>query len=279
MGKFAFGVLTEMEMKLPFYLVGVGIDFHQEMDPHDRPKGYPYYQWIQCEEGEGQLYLGEKEHLVGPNQAMFLYPDVPHRYFPVTSPWKVHWFTFGGAEMPTVLQTIGLGMSGVYSIVHGEQLVGKMRIALHHLLSNSALKGVECSSMVYDFLIALMKYVHLSNSEAVVTKYSRLEPVFRFIEGHFAETITIDDLAEIVDVSPQHLCHLFKETMGHRPFEYVNSFRIARSKDFMVTEPDLSLSEIARKSGYESLSYFSSVFRKLEGISPGEYRRIYLGRV
>jgi len=279
MGKFAFAVLTEMELKLPFYLLGVGIDFHQEMDPHNRPKGFPHYQWIQCEEGEGVLHLGGQKYVIGADQAMFLYPGVSHRYYPVTSPWKVHWFTFGGKNLPPVLDAAGLKQSGVYSVVHAEQLVNKMRVAFSHLLSDSSLKGLECSSLVYDFLITLMKYAHSSGDEPVVTKYSRLKPVFDYIEQHYRDIITIDDLAATLDVTPQYLCNLFKATMNHRPFEYVNSFRIARSKDIMVQHPDMSLSEVAVQCGYESLSYFSSVFRKTEGLSPGEYKKIHLGRV
>src|SRR6056297_121748 len=129
MGKFSFSVITEMEQKLPFYLVGVGIDFHQEMDPHSRPRGYPHYQWIQCEEGEGLLNLDGRDITVGPGQAMFLYPRVAHYYYPMTNPWKVHWFTFNGAFLSRILPEVGLARSGVYSVVHPEQLVSKMRVA------------------------------------------------------------------------------------------------------------------------------------------------------
>jgi AraC-like DNA-binding protein/quercetin dioxygenase-like cupin family protein len=277
MGKFSFSVITEMERGLPFYLVGVGVDFHQEMDPHSRPKGYPHYQWIQCEEGEGLLNIEGREYVVGPNKAMFLYPKIPHHYYPVTNPWKVHWFTFNGRGLPQILQVIGLKESGVYSVVQGDQLVGRMRVAFHHLLSDSELKGLECSALVYDFLITLMKYIHRDDEEPVAIKYSRLKPVFDFISKNYHNIITIDDLAATMEISAQHLCHLFKETMNHRPFEYVNTYRIARSKDLMMEKPELNLGEVARNCGYGSLNYFSSVFRKVEGMSPGEYRRLYGG--
>lgn len=279
MGKYAFSVITEMELKLPFYLVGVGIDFHQEMDPHSRPKGYPHFQWIQCEEGEGVLHMDGREYVIGPDQGMFLYPKVPHTYYPVTNPWKVHWFTFNGTNLLPVLTAIGLKDSGVYSLVHAEQLVHKMRNAFYHLFSSSNLKGLECSSLVYDFLITLMKYVHRAEDEPVVKKYSRLGPVFDFIEKNYHDIITIDGLAGTIEVTPQHLCYLFKETVNQRPIEYVNSYRIAKSKDMMIREPDLNLAEVGERCGYESLNYFSTVFRKMEGMSPGEYRKLHLGRI
>jgi AraC-like DNA-binding protein len=276
MGKFSFTVLTERELQLPFYLVGAGIDFNQDLDPHSRPKGYPHYQWIQCEKGEGLLHLGDREVQVGPDDGMLLYPEVPHEYYPTTSPWLVHWLTFGGNDLPQLLPLLGLESSDVYSVIYGEQIINKIRIIFYHLLSETSMKGIECSALVYDFLITLMKYTYRHDNEAVAQQYQRLEPVLHYIRDHYPEVITIDDLAATIDVTPQHLCHLFKETMNHRPFEYVNTYRITKSKALMIKEPETPITDIAERCGYESVGYFSSVFRKYEGISPGSYRKLHL---
>jgi AraC-like DNA-binding protein len=121
-----------------------------------------------------------------------------------------------------------------------------------------------------------MKYTYRHDNEAVAQQYQRLEPVLHYIRDHFPEVITIDDLAATIDVTPQHLCHLFKETMNHRPFEYVNTYRITKSKAMMIKEPETPIADIAKRCGYESVGYFSSVFRKYEGISPGSYRKLHL---
>jgi AraC family transcriptional regulator, arabinose operon regulatory protein len=295
MGVFSFAVLSESEIRLPFYLVGAGCDFNQDLDPHTRPDGYPYYQWIQCYEGEGILRLGEaagtgaeadaatggaedaeaREEVVSPDYAIFLHPGVPHEYFPRSKPWMVHWFTFGGSGVPAVLEAIGMKSSGVYGIGNAAILTDRIRYGLKQLVSKDPFHGMECSALVYDFLITLMKYAHRRDDEPAEQKYERLRPAFDYIAENCEGPISIRELAGAVDVTPQHFCRLFKSATKQRPFEYINSYRIARSKDLMVQNPELPVSEVAEMCGYESLNYFCSVFRRLEGVSPGHYRKLH----
>lgn len=275
MGVFSFSVLSKADLRLPFYLVGAGCDFSQDLDPHRRPNGYPYYQWIQCIDGEGVLRMEDHETTVGANYAMFLHPNVPHQYFPKTRPWRVHWFTFGGKGVHDVLGAVGLEHSGVYGVTNGDLLAERIRYGLKRLLSKDPFHGMECSALVYDFLIHLMKYSHRQDDEAVEQKYERLRPAFDRINRQYGTVITIEDLADDIGVTPQHFCRLFKRATGHRPFEYINTYRIAKCKDLMIQHPEMPIRKIAEECGYESLNYFCSVFRRLEGMSAGSYRHLH----
>ena len=275
MGVFSFSVLSKADLRLPFYLVGAGCDFSQDLDPHRRPKGYPYYQWIQCFEGEGTLQVDGAETTVRPDYAMFLHPKVPHEYFPKTRPWRVHWFTFGGKGVPDVLESVGLERSGVYGVGNGDLLTERIRYGLKMLLSKDPFHGMECSALVYDFLIDLMKYAHRQEDEPIEQKYERLRPALDRIGHHYDQVLTIEDLAADIGVTPQHFCRLFKRATGRRPFEYINEYRIARCKDLMIQHPEMPMNSIAEQCGYESLNYFCSVFRRFEGMSAGHYRELH----
>lgn len=275
MSSFSFSVVSESERRLPFYLVGAGCDFDQDLDPHTRPVGYPYFQWIQCYEGEGVLRVNGTEESVPPHYAMFLHPKVPHEYFPRTRPWRVHWFTFAGAGVADVVNLVGLEESGVYGVGNGEILTDRIRYGLKRLISKDPLHGIECSALVYDFLIDLMKYAHPRHDEPVEQKYERLKPAFEYISAHYDRVVQVEDLSQRVGVTPQHFCRLFKNATGRRPFEYLNSYRIARSKDLMIQKPDLTLSQVGRACGYDSLNYFSTVFRRFEGMSATHYRKLH----
>ena len=69
-----------------------------------------------------------------------------------------------------------------------------------------------------------------------------------------------------------YLSHAFKQEYGVSPINYMISRRINESK-YLLAETDLSLSQIAQLLGFSSLSYFSQVFRKTQGVSPMEYRQ------
>ena len=69
-----------------------------------------------------------------------------------------------------------------------------------------------------------------------------------------------------------YLSHAFKREYGVSPINYMISRRIDESK-YLLAETDLSLSQIAQLLGFSSLSYFSQVFHRTQGISPKEYRQ------
>lgn len=79
-------------------------------------------------------------------------------------------------------------------------------------------------------------------------------------------------LSEIMGVTPQHFCRVFKKAMNVRPNEFLTQIRLDEAKR-LLTERDASVSEAAAKSGFRDSVYFSTVFRKHEGISPAGYKK------
>ncbi len=96
--------------------------------------------------------------------------------------------------------------------------------------------------------------------------------VRRYIDNHFKENLTLDQLAGMVHVSKYYLSHAFRKEFQTSPISYLISRRIQESK-FLLRETDLSLSQISQILGFSSLSYFSQSFRRLEDMSPLEYRK------
>jgi AraC-like DNA-binding protein len=96
--------------------------------------------------------------------------------------------------------------------------------------------------------------------------------VKRYIDLHFKESLTLEQLAEEAHMSKYYLSHAFKREYGVSPINYMISRRIDESK-YLLTETDLSMSQIAQLLGFSSLSYFSQVFRKENNTSPMEFRQ------
>ena len=96
--------------------------------------------------------------------------------------------------------------------------------------------------------------------------------VRQYIDNHFKENLTLDQLAELAHVNKYYLAHSFRREFDTSPISYLISRRIRESR-FLLAETDHTLSQIAQILGFSSLSYFSQSFRRLEGMSPMEYRR------
>lgn len=271
--KIAYSNLTEMDKELPYQLVGVGCDFHQH--PIDRPFGYPTYQWIQTYEGSGILRLDDEDIRVPVDQGMLLFPGDPHEYMETEERWFVHWITFNGYHIERMLHKLGFDKSGVYAISDSQLLASHMQKAYRLIKQSSPLSGMDGSVLIYQFLFDLHRGV-LSGGEMSHTDRSRrLKPVFDYINEHLQHVITVDELADIMGITPQHFCVLFKEVTGLRPVEYINSHRIRLAKDLLVREPSLQVGDVGRRVGFDNNSYFSTTFRKYEGISPRQYKDLH----
>ena len=269
-GRFSFSTPTEVEEELPFQLVGAGVNFYQY--PIDRPFGYSSYQWIQTLSGSGRLILGDSAATVDQDNAMLLFPGEPHQYRAHEEPWYVSWFTFRGSQVRAMLHYMEVEHSGVYTASAPELLVDRTSKALTILQSDYPLRGVDGSGLVYQFLLDLLKYLQHDRRESRDKNTLRLKPALDLIETHLDQPLTLDDLSQSVGVTPQYFCELFRNLTDRRPTEYINLRRIDRARELLLLQPTMRIHEIARRVGFESDSYFSTVFRRVEGVSPRRYR-------
>lgn len=92
-----------------------------------------------------------------------------------------------------------------------------------------------------------------------------------YIQQHFRENISRDQIAAVAFITPNYLSKRFSSEMGMNIREYVNQLRIEEAKRLLLTTDD-SISEIASMVGYDNISYFSTVFKKLCGASPADWR-------
>ncbi|HEY6111236.1 MAG TPA: AraC family transcriptional regulator [Chthoniobacterales bacterium] len=104
----------------------------------------------------------------------------------------------------------------------------------------------------------------------------RAEPVEiwkarKFIEEHSAEELSLSKVAKAANISPNYLSEKFKEVTGINFVDYINRIRFEKACR-LLHDVDLRISEIAFAVGFQSLSQFNRVFKKLAGQSPSAYR-------
>jgi two-component system response regulator YesN len=99
-----------------------------------------------------------------------------------------------------------------------------------------------------------------------------LQSAKEFIELHYSQSLTLEQVAEYVGLSPFYFSKLFKDRFGLTFIDYLTEKRIKKAKEEM-TNPEKSLKEICYSIGYKDPNYFSRVFKKLTGLSPTDFRR------
>ena len=93
----------------------------------------------------------------------------------------------------------------------------------------------------------------------------------KFIDEHSSEHLSLTKVASVAGINPTHLSEKFKQVTGFKFVHYIACMRFERARR-LLTGPNLSVSEIAFAAGFQSLSQFNRVFKKLSGKSPSEYR-------
>lgn len=155
--------------------------------------------------------------------------------------------------------------------------------ALREMLKEIELKdeGYEliCQDLLEVLVLRLMRQTGLS---FLTKKPEHRRPgskpskecatVRHYIDNHFKENINLNLLSELVHVNKYYMVHSFTKEYGISPINYLISRRIEESK-YLLGDTDHSLSQISHMLGFSSPSYFSQSFRRLEGMSPMEYRK------
>ena len=96
-----------------------------------------------------------------------------------------------------------------------------------------------------------------------------------YMNQHLQQDLSLEEVAEHVNLSPTYFSRLFSHDMKMTYIEYLTKIRVEESKKYLV-DREQSISDIAMRLGFSDQSYFSKVFKKVEGITPGKYRKMYM---
>jgi AraC family transcriptional regulator len=99
----------------------------------------------------------------------------------------------------------------------------------------------------------------------------RLRRVTEYVQQNLGKDLTLAELAGVVYMSPYHFARLFKCSTGEPPHRFVVRQRITHARACLTAE-GLSIAQIARMVGFRTPSHFTTVFRRLLGVTPGAYR-------
>ena len=144
---------------------------------------------------------------------------------------------------------------------------------LYSLASSSDyIRDMRINESLSALLTLLMEQSWHPESKTVSRKRLELVEIKNYLDEHYTERIVLDDLAERYYINKYYLTKIFKETYGSTINGYIIAKRITRAKQ-LLRFTDMTVDEIGNAVGMGDANYFSRTFRKVEGISPREYRK------
>lgn len=223
--------------------------------------------------GSGELkYEGEKYKLAA-GDCVFI--DCRKSYSHSTSEklWSLQWCHFYAPSLTAVYEKYK--ERGGRPVFHPENmtLFTDLFTELYELASSSDyIRDMRINEKLGALLVLLMEQSWHPENAVVGRKRMELTAVKTYLDEHFNEKIVLDDLAERFFINKFYLSKIFKESYGTTINGYLMEQRITRAKQ-LLRFTDQTIDEIGNAVGMDNANYFSRAFRKVEGISPREYRK------
>ena len=138
---------------------------------------------------------------------------------------------------------------------------------------NEEMQGIYDVDRLCFWLTGVLKqFMTLLFGDGATSGRNMMQRALSHIRDHMSERISLDEVAQVVHLSPSYFSRLFKTETGQTFSEYLQTVRIERAKSFLKNG-ECSLTEIAEKTGFFDQSHFIKIFKQATGVTPGLYRR------
>lgn len=195
--------------------------------------------------------------------AFLLCPDVIQR-FTVRAPFANYWIGFSGSEAANLLRTFGIPTNR-HSLLHlssSEDALDSMNRLFTRLSAPNA------DTLALSALLSLFPYLTPTLSGVPLSYVAQAR---NYMDKHYQYPISMENVAQSINISEKHLCKLFKKETGLSPQQYLIDTRMQHARSLLLTT-DMLISEVADNVGFHSQFAFSTAYKKHYKITPSEQR-------
>jgi len=199
--------------------------------------------------------------------------------------YKRHWYTQADIEMEEYLMKLVEDQQITAELLHGFHQdflkvfyaeADTLGIDAQNLFSREEYSRYANAPNSVEDMLHLIHHattilVNASSSENRDNENMHAK-IVKYIEEHLDREISRNELAQLVNISPEHLSRQFKKEMGLSLSDYIIQEKMNMAR-YLLRESNLSVSVIASKVGYTSFSHFSQLFKRVIGTTPMEYRK------
>jgi AraC-like DNA-binding protein len=248
---------------------------------------HPEYEIVYVEGTSGTRHVGGHTSVYEGSDLVFIGPNIPHLNFDygvrtsceqVIIQMKENFLGKDFLAIPefAAIKTLfeqsrhGLSFTGETKHMAGEKL--KALPALDH----------------FDQLLSLLQILRLlassdqvsvlnpgpAGNKSLQKEQFRMDSIYKYVETHFDQHPDVHFIAAQVNLTTAAFCRFFRKNTKMTFTDFVNQYRINQAKNYLLQ--DKTVSETCFAVGFESLSYFNKLFRKLENENPSEFKKRYL---
>lgn len=164
-------------------------------------------------------------------------------------------------------------------IENDAQVLDCVTTTIREYFAKEAGYELAVKASIYQLIVLLLrgyvdKILTRNAFEEKARALKRFDTVLHVIEKNYAEKICVEELAGTVNLSVCHFCRIFKQITGKTTTDYVNGVRLEKAASYL-RQSDLNITEIAIRCGFNSVNYFSRLFRNSYRVSPTKFRETH----
>ncbi len=249
----------------------------QAQKPHtNKRQNLSSYLFFIVMDGTGTLEYDGNAYTLSVGDCVFLDCRKSYSHRSSENLWTLKWAHFYGPNMNGIYEKYA--ERGGHPCFHPSSTEAYNQILqqLHEIaVSSDYIKDMR----IYEKLTALLTLLmeeswNPERRKRNGTKKQNLQNIKEYLDRHYPERIKLDFLAEVFYINKFYLTRVFKEQFGTSVNSYLLQIRVTHAKQ-LLRFTDLPIEEIGHKCGMSDANYFSRMFKKIEGLSPGEFRKMW----
>ncbi len=250
----------------PYHTFGPAMRSHYLI--HCILSGKGTYQTV-CQE-RACLYELHKDQafLIEPNQIVHYSADD-------TEPWEYMWIEFDGLKAREFLSHAGLTQAHPVFTASSQEGCTQVFSPLLHMLANPDMLPAQIVGYTYLFFGALMEHSKAARPlPKNDIKQFYIQSTADYIENHYMENISIEDIAAHLGLNRSYFSKLFKKMTQKSPQEFLIAYRIHKACEYLRST-SMTIGDIASQVGYPNQFHFTRAFKSIMKLPPNEWRKQY----
>lgn len=238
----------------------------------DRQMKCNLYQIFITHSGKGRLSVEGAEYELTRNTIVFLDLNSRHRYETAGDHWEYEWVNFSGAPCAYYYSKINQGGIKVYDLVSNSRLKSLMHDVRNLAAETGEMKYIMTGNAIMRLLDEFMAFsMEFAQQKMLPRKKDNIENIKRYLDEHYMDAITLDQLADMAYLSKYHFIRSFTAYTGMPPYQYLKSLRLNRARHLLLLTT-YSIEEISFQTGFMSSKNLIRAFKQATGLTPEKYR-------
>lgn len=257
----------------PLYITDIGYYPKALFHHRKRPQGAEQHILIYCIDGKGSITLKKETYTIQAGDCFLLPRKWAHEYAADESdPWTIYWAHFQGTSADSIVQTaIREWKENKISLPHSPERILLFERIYEQLQRGYREENLVWSNMNFWSFLSSCIYPTITNPGKVKQQHDAIDLAIDFMNKHLHQMLTLQQMAQSVNLSQSHFSYLFKTNTGFSPIEYFNHLKVQKACQYLLFT-QLRIKEVATSVGMEDPYYFSRMFTRVMGLSPNQYR-------